>query len=100
MAKVPECIGGPQKHLVKPAKLIVADGRDLELKTAKQILAEVFHTQLCDVEDMIMRRLVEKDLIDEKCLQEVKCQQEERAGTRVNASHANWGTWQEMFWVE
>lgn len=100
MAGVLECMGGSRKHLIKPAKSIVADGRDQELKTAKQILAEVFHTQLCDVEDMIMRRLVEKDPIDEKCRQEVKCQLEERAGTRVNASHANWGTWPEMFWVE
>jgi hypothetical protein len=82
MAKVPECIGGPRKHLVKPARSIVANARAQQLKTAKQILAEVFHTRLCDVEDMIMRRLVEKDRVEE------------------NAHHANWGTWPEMFWVE
>jgi hypothetical protein len=100
MARVPECIGRSRKHLVKPAKSIVADARTQQLKIAKQILAEVFHTRLCDVDDMIMRRLVEKEQIDEKCLPEVKYQLEERARTRVNASHANWGTWPEMCWVE
>lgn len=65
MAAVPECMRGSKKHLIKPAKSIVADGRALQLKIAKQILAEVFHTRLCDVEDMIMRRLVEKDLFDQ-----------------------------------
>ena len=81
MTAVTECMGGSGKHLVKPAKSIVVDGRDLQLRIAKQILAEVFHTRLCDVEDMIMRRLVEKDRI------EVKCQREEKS-------------WPEMFWVE
>jgi len=81
MAGVPECTGGSGKHLVKPARSIVADSRALQLRIAKQILAEVFHTQLCDVEDMILRRLVEKDRI------EVKCQREE-------------GSWPEMFRVE
>jgi hypothetical protein len=38
----------------------MADARALQLETAKQILAEVFHTRLCDVEDMIMRRLLER----------------------------------------
>jgi hypothetical protein len=82
MAGVTECMRGSRKHLVKPANSIVSNGRDQELKTAKQILAEVFHTQLCDVEDMIMRRLVEKDPIDEK------------------ENHANWGAWPEMFLAE
>jgi hypothetical protein len=72
----------PRKHLVKPARSIVADARAQQLKIAKQILAEVFHTRLCDVDDMIMRRLLEKDRLEE------------------NANHANWGTWPEMFWAE
>jgi hypothetical protein len=82
MAKVPECIGGPRKHLIKPARSIVADARVQQLKIAKQILAEVFHTRLCDVEDMIMRRLLEKDRIEK------------------NGNYADWGTWPEMFWAE
>jgi hypothetical protein len=32
----------------------------LELQTAKEILAEVFHTRPADVEEMIQRRLEEK----------------------------------------
>jgi hypothetical protein len=82
MAKVPECIVGPRKHLVKPTRSIVADARAQQLKIAKQILAEVFHTRICDVDDMIMRRLQEKSRLEE------------------NANHANWGTWPEMFWAE
>jgi hypothetical protein len=82
MAGATECMGGSGKHLVKPAKSIVADGRALQLEIAKQILAEVFHTRLCDVEDMIMRRLVEKNRINE------------------NGKHANWGSWPEMFLAE
>ena len=75
-------MGGSGKHLVKPARSIVADSRTLQLETAKQILAEVFHTRLCDVEDMIVRRL------------EVEYRSEE------NGNHANWGRWPEMFRVE
>jgi hypothetical protein len=33
----------------------------LELQTAKEILAEVFHARPADVEEMIQRRLEEKD---------------------------------------
>jgi hypothetical protein len=32
----------------------------LELQTAKEILAEVFHTRPADVEEMIQKRLEEK----------------------------------------
>jgi hypothetical protein len=32
----------------------------LELQTAKEILAEVFHTRPADVEEMIQRRIEEK----------------------------------------
>jgi hypothetical protein len=82
MAGVLECMGGSGRHPEKPTKSIVADVRALELMIAKQILAEVFHTRLGDVEDMIMRRLVEKDRIE------------------VIGKHANWGTWPEMFQAE
>lgn len=37
----------------------------LELETAKEILAEVFHTQPADIEDMIQRRLEERDWPEE-----------------------------------
>jgi hypothetical protein len=79
---------GSRKHLVKPAKLNVADARALQLETAKQILAEVFHTRLYDVEDMIIRRLAEKRLPLEK------------SRIKENRSSAKWGTWPEMFQVE
>ena len=38
----------------------------LELQTAKEILAEVFHARPADVEEMIQRRLEERSLPDEK----------------------------------
>jgi hypothetical protein len=40
----------------------------LELQTAKEILAEVFHARPADVEEMIQRRLEEKNSL-------VKCEQ-------------------------
>ena len=45
---------------VKPPKLMV-DHKVIELQTAKEILAEVFHARPVDVEEMIQRRLEEKD---------------------------------------
>lgn len=94
MAAVTECMEGSGKHLVKPARSIIADGRALQLKIAKQILAEVFHTRLCDVEDMIMKRLVEKDRIEEKY------RPDEEHRVKENGNHVNWGTWPEMLWIE
>ena len=38
-----------------------ASTKQLELETAKDILAEVFHARLSDVEEMIQRRLEEKN---------------------------------------
>jgi hypothetical protein len=81
MAIVPERMRRPRKHLIKPAQSNMADARALQLETAKQILAEVFHTRLCDVEDMIMRRLVEK------------CRPEGKSRIKENRSFAEWGTW-------
>jgi hypothetical protein len=49
-----------RKHLIKPAQSNMADARALQLETAKQILAEVFHARSSDVEDMIMKRLSDK----------------------------------------
>jgi len=66
----------------------MADARALQLEAAKQILAEVFHTRLCDVEDMIIRRLTEK------------CRPEEKSRIKENRSSAKWGTWPEMFIIE
>jgi hypothetical protein len=37
----------------------------LELRTAKEILAEVFHARPADVEEMIQRRLEERSLPEE-----------------------------------
>lgn len=37
----------------------------LELETAKEILAEVLHTRPGDVEDMIQKRLEERDWCEE-----------------------------------
>ena len=37
----------------------------LELETAKEILAEIFHARPADVEEMIQRRLEERDWQEE-----------------------------------
>jgi len=66
----------------------MTDARALRLEAAKQILAEVFHARLCDVEDMIIRRLAEK------------CRPEEMGRIKENRSYAKWGTWPEMFQAE
>jgi ABC-type Zn2+ transport system substrate-binding protein/surface adhesin len=95
---------GSRKHLVKPARSIGADARALQLKAAKQILAEVFHAQLGDVEDMIIIRLAEKKRNEEKYQQEFKVEENGRAckneRARENEDHSRWGTWPEMFWLE
>jgi hypothetical protein len=38
----------------------------LELETAKEILAEVFHARPADVEEMIQKRLEDRDWIEEE----------------------------------
>jgi hypothetical protein len=38
----------------------------LELETAKEILAEIFHARPVDVEEMIQSRLEERDWLEEK----------------------------------
>ncbi|MCX6680291.1 MAG: hypothetical protein NTX42_08005 [Methanothrix sp.] len=85
MAIVPLRIRTPRKHLIKSN---MADARALQLEAAKQILAEVFHTRRCDVEDMIIRRLKEK------------CRPEEKSRIMEHRSSAKWGRWPEMFMIE
>ena len=87
MSIVPERMRRTRKHLITPV-FSAADARTLELETAKQILTEVFHTKLCDVEDMIMKRLTEK------------CRPEEMGRIKENRGFGEWGTWPEMFQVE
>ena len=88
MAIVPLRMRRPRRHLIKPAQSNMADARTLQLEAAKQILAEVFHTRRCDVEDMIIRRLKEK------------CRPEEKRLITEYRSSAKWGTWPEMFMIE
>jgi hypothetical protein len=93
-----------RKHLIKPARSIGADARALQLKAAKQILAEVFHTQLGDVEDMIIIRLAEKKRHEEKYQQESRIEENGRASknemARENEDHSRGCAWPEMFWVK
>lgn len=51
------------KQLVEPRRAV--NPKVLELETAKEILAEVFHTRPADIEDMIQRRLEERDWSEE-----------------------------------
>ena len=53
-------------RLIEPRPMI--DPEVLELLTAKEILAEVFHARPADVEEMIQRRLEEKNSL-------VKCEE-------------------------
>jgi hypothetical protein len=57
MAGVLERIGwAPKKVLANSPPAIRVDRRILELKTAKEILAEVFGVSISDVEEMILNR--------------------------------------------
>ena len=47
-----------EARLIEPRPMVGLNV--LELQTAKEILAEVFHTRPADVEEMIQRRLEEK----------------------------------------
>ena len=76
----------------------MADARALQLETAKQILAEVFHARLCDVEDMIMRRLTEKCRLEDGSSPEERCSLTEKSWIKENSKNfGGWGTWPEMF---
>ena len=45
---------------------IGGDSKLMELETAKEILAEIFHTQTAEVEEMIQIRLEERNWPEEK----------------------------------
>ena len=48
-----------EARLIEPKPMVGLNFQ--ELQTAKEILAEVFHTRPADVEEMIQRRLEEKN---------------------------------------
>ena len=99
MAIVPERTRRSRKHLIKPV-FSAADARTLELETAKQILAEVFHARPSDVEDMIMRRLEEKYRLEDSSSLGERCPLTEKSWIKENRRFAQWGTWPEMFLVD
>jgi len=106
MAAIPERMRRSRKHLIKPAQSDMSDARALELETAKQILAEVFHARPSDVEDMIMRRLEERSRLEESNSLGVGSSLEEggrfteKSCFKENRIFGKWGTWPEMFQVE
>jgi hypothetical protein len=53
-----------EDRLIKPKPMV--SPKVLELETAKEILAEVFHARPADVEEMIQRRLEERNWQEEK----------------------------------
>ena len=67
MAGVLERMRRSKKQLVKPLSSLAASSpKVLELQTAKEILAEVFHVRPSEVEDMIQQRLEDRDLAVEQ----------------------------------
>jgi hypothetical protein len=57
----------PWKREARPIEpRLAVDLKVIELQTAKEILAEIFHTRPGEVEEMIQRRLEEKDGLEEK----------------------------------
>jgi hypothetical protein len=53
------------KQLIEPRRAV--NPNVLELETAKEILAEVFHTQPADIENMIQIRLEGRSWPKEQC---------------------------------
>ncbi len=53
-----------EARTVEPGQM--KDHKVMELQTAKEILSEVFHAHPADVEEMIQRRLVERNRPEEK----------------------------------
>ena len=53
-----------REELCKPK--IRAKSKLIELETAKEILAEIFHARPADVEEMIQKRLEERNWLKEK----------------------------------
>jgi hypothetical protein len=56
----------PWKQRAKPIEPRPMVSRAMELETAKEILAEVFHARPGEVEEMIQRRLEERSWDEEK----------------------------------
>jgi hypothetical protein len=52
-------------ELCEPKPRRPVNSKVVELETAKEILAEIFHARPSDVEDRIQRRLEERSWIDE-----------------------------------
>jgi len=52
-----------QARLIEPRRVI--NSKLMELETAKEILAEVFHARTADIDEMIERRLEEKNWLEE-----------------------------------
>ncbi|VVB62475.1 Uncharacterised protein [uncultured archaeon] len=55
----------PWKQEIRHVQPRQVSTKQLELQTAKEILAEVFHTRASDVDEMIKRRLEEWDRREE-----------------------------------
>jgi hypothetical protein len=53
-----------EAKLVEPRR--AANSKLMELETAKEILAEIFHARPADVEEMIQSRLEERNWLEEK----------------------------------
>jgi hypothetical protein len=61
-------MAGVLEQLIRPQKkaVVYRNPKELELQTAKEILAEVFRVRLSEVDDMILNRF-EKVSIQESC---------------------------------
>jgi len=60
-------MAGVLGKLLRPQKMVVQRStKALELESAKEILAEVFHVRPSEVEDMIQQRLEDRDLAVEQ----------------------------------
>lgn len=52
-----------EARTIEPRRVI--NSKLMELETAKEILAEVFHARTADIDEMIERRLEEKNWLEE-----------------------------------
>jgi len=60
-------MAGVLEKLLRPHRRVIdRSAKALELESAKEILAEVFHVRPSEVEDMIQKRLEERSLAVEK----------------------------------
>ena len=68
MAGVFELIRGPRRALVKPVVLGCMSASVLELRVAREILAEVFAIRLSDVDEMLRLRSEDQEKWPERLL--------------------------------